>query len=754
MLQVPMLQAWGLAVSLATNLLITRGATPGDTTQRVRTGDGLSMGFEGSALASVAVGPVELRSATLPAAGFSVRSYTAQVAGSDLLANPSFAVPGQGHVEAKFWASAGSGYARDASTHDLVLHNSAANSSSRAVQVYKLHRDALNRYGEDGHGDVSFRLSGWASSAGLKSLGTCADEGSCRLHDRFGFSAIARYSDGSTVALPLAAFQSEVHGPEYSFTAIDLPANRGGSLLHSLEISLELTGYQGTARIHNVSLTLFPLVPLLNGTSTRVNATAIRITNTMTHPLPLHFEATVAAHEAHVRIDGAASGVGPGCSAGVSAAGTDHALTIRFALPVASRDGRWFLGTAPDAAVALGASTGVHAGRSTRGYYDGAGEEGTPEGMSMVPPFSSDWFPILALSNGSLGLAIGVPMERTVQISRAEYYASTQLLSLSFDLAISPRSAAFNCTTAFSMIIYRINKPAWGFRAALEKYYTLFPKAYGDAMTVIDQGNWLPFQSTVDIQNYSDFGFRFQEGGSGGAAARTMNTDGCGIYPYIEPHVIHWPVNHSGPCHTDEGHGRNTSGCVTWAELNASVQDCVAHPKKYNKSSTSGGMATICNEIASSALYGPSRERWFFRPESECTMREGCCWHGLFRHQMFCFVPLCGLIAAGAVADVPWNEGAMVYPGLNTKLMADSRTRVYQLTSQIAGFYESASKGNFSINGVYIDSTQGFGAPFLLNYRPEALSDSRQPPVFDGAGGAAVLFVSAVPLDSFHKQRC
>ena len=86
--------------------------------------------------------------------------------------------------------------------------------------------------------------------------------------------------------------------------------------------------------------------------------------------------------------------------------------------------------------------------------------------------------------------------------------------------------------------------------------------------------------------------------------------------------------------------------------------------------------------------------------------------------------------------------------------MADYRTRVYQLTSQIAGFYESASKGNFSINGVYIDSTQGFGAPFLLNYRPEALSDSRQPPVFDGAGGAAVLFVSAVPLDSFHKQRC
>ena len=74
--------------------------------------------------------------------------------------------------------------------------------------------------------------------------------------------------------------------------------------------------------------------------------------------------------------------------------------------------------------------------------------------------------------------------------------------------------------------------------------------------------------------------------------------------------------------------------------------------------------------------------------------------------------------------------------------MADSRTRVYQLTSQIAKFYESASAGNYSINGIYIDSTQGFGAPFLLNYRPEALSDSAQPPVFVSSGGAAVLFVS------------
>jgi hypothetical protein len=51
------------------------------------------------------------------------------------------------------------------------------------------------------------------------------------------------------------------------------------------------------------------------------------------------------------------------------------------------------------------------------------------------------------------------------------------------------------------------------------RYYALHPAAFGPARTVRRQGNWLPFQATVDVQNHSDFGFAFQEGGSGGDAA-------------------------------------------------------------------------------------------------------------------------------------------------------------------------------------------------------------------------------------------
>ena len=200
--------------------------------------------------------------------------------------------------------------------------------------------------------------------------------------------------------------------------------------------------------------------------------------------------------------------------------------------------------------------------------------------------------------NEQVGIVIALPMEPTVYVSRADFsFASSVettsgMLSLSFDLALTPRGAgSYNRSTSFSLILYKMDYPKWGFRTALDKYYALHPSVYGPSRTVRTQGNWLPFQSTVDVQNHSDFGFAFQEGGSGGTAAQLMNEEGCGIFPYIEPHVIHWPINGSGPCHTGEAWSNwtaNVSGCASWSEVNQSVMDCVAHPAAHNTSATSG----------------------------------------------------------------------------------------------------------------------------------------------------------------------
>ena len=64
-------------------------------------------------------------------------------------------------------------------------------------------------------------------------------------------------------------------------------------------------------------------------------------------------------------------------------------VTVRFAVPVAATG--WSLGLDADTSTVVNGSGVSAGGRSSRGYYDGAGEEGTVEGEVMVPPFASDW---------------------------------------------------------------------------------------------------------------------------------------------------------------------------------------------------------------------------------------------------------------------------------------------------------------------------------------------------------------------------
>jgi len=85
----------------------------------------------------------------------------------------------------------------------------------------------------------------------------------------------------------------------------------------------------------------------------------------------------------------------------------------------------------------------------------------------------------------------------------------------------------------------------------------------------------------------------------------------------------------------------------------------------------------------------------------------------------------------------------MLYADLSARLLASQpESRASKLRRQMEGFYASAAQGNYSVNGVYIDSTQGFGAMFLLNYDRAAVAESRSTLLFDGTGCPAVLFAA------------
>ena len=53
-------------------------------------------------------------------------------------------------------------------------------------------------------------------------------------------------------------------------------------------------------------------------------------------------------------------------------------------------------------------------------------------------------------------------------------------------------------------------RPEWKFRAALDRYYQLFPDAFH--CRIQHQGLWMPFARISQVEGWEDFGFRFKEG--------------------------------------------------------------------------------------------------------------------------------------------------------------------------------------------------------------------------------------------------
>ncbi len=72
--------------------------------------------------------------------------------------------------------------------------------------------------------------------------------------------------------------------------------------------------------------------------------------------------------------------------------------------------------------------------------------------------------------------------------------------------------------------------PKWGFRAALARYYEIYPDQF--QCRIPNQGLWMPFARISDVNEWQDFGFKFKEGNN-----ETAWDDRHGIvtFRYTEP---------------------------------------------------------------------------------------------------------------------------------------------------------------------------------------------------------------------------
>jgi hypothetical protein len=186
--------------------------------------------------------------------------------------------------------------------------------------------------------------------------------------------------------------------------------------------------------------------------------------------------------------------------------GKDRAITLVYAIPIPGGTLRW-----------------LHDPRRTSDVEPG--REYINAGHFRVGANGRlSRYPFAAVADEERGVALGIDMARPA-FFRIGYNAGSRELFLAYDIALTPEKPHARvrfCRFGFD--------PAWGFRAALAKYYELFPRHF--ACRTPEQGLWMPFAKISEVEGWEDFGFHFKEGNN-----ETAWDDEHGIitFRYTEP---------------------------------------------------------------------------------------------------------------------------------------------------------------------------------------------------------------------------
>ena len=186
--------------------------------------------------------------------------------------------------------------------------------------------------------------------------------------------------------------------------------------------------------------------------------------------------------------------------------GKDRAITLIYTVPVSAENCSWLQDPRRSAEVEGG-----------REYVNAATFSAGANGRLSRYPFA-------AVVSAHRGVGLGIDMARPA-FFRAGYNAQTEELFLAYDIGLAPERPS--ARVRFSKFAF---EPKWGFRAALARYYEIFPDHF--RCRTPEQGLWMPFARISDVNDWQDFGFKFKEG-----ANETTWDDNHGIttFRYTEP---------------------------------------------------------------------------------------------------------------------------------------------------------------------------------------------------------------------------
>ena len=220
--------------------------------------------------------------------------------------------------------------------------------------------------------------------------------------------------------------------------------------------------------------------------------------------LGLRLQARYAGSSNHIAIEGRVT----------DTSDRDRAVTLLFALPVDAAGWQW-----GDDLRRSRAITGTSEFANTVAMRSGAAGR-----MSR--------YPLAAIWNATSGLGLGLDMEHPLQYSIV-CHPGTRQFFIAFDVALVKDTAKFPSSADFRFVLFNFD-PVGGFRAALQKYYDIFPAHF--ARRVTREGVWMPFTDIARVPGFEDFGFAFQEGAPNVAFDDAHN---IASFVYVEP-MSYW----------------------------------------------------------------------------------------------------------------------------------------------------------------------------------------------------------------------
>ncbi|MDD4869192.1 MAG: hypothetical protein PHR77_01430 [Kiritimatiellae bacterium] len=193
--------------------------------------------------------------------------------------------------------------------------------------------------------------------------------------------------------------------------------------------------------------------------------------------------------------------------------GRDRSVTAYFVLPVINSTWTWHDDIVRSTVTVPGSE-----------YRNAQGWPAT--GLSSCYPFCS-------MTSGDVGLSLAAPMD-CPRICRFVYNSSIHALYVAFDLGLSKETLKFPSSADFRFTLFS-HTPEWGFRAATQKYYDIFPQFFQQRLK--RGGIWMAFADISKVAGYEDFGFAYDE--LGGKFAKFDDENDIASFTYIEP-MTYW----------------------------------------------------------------------------------------------------------------------------------------------------------------------------------------------------------------------